>query len=203
VTRTAEDPRSAEVDHVLDLIGADLRTGGTLVGACVREGDGDPALGRLVAAGPRAAGAPGAYARVIESVREGYLLHYGEPRLVRTDDRDLALLAGDYMYASGLALLASLGDLDAVRILAELISLCAHVHTESGSGAPALWLAGAVAIGAGDDAEHDAAKEELRAGEVSGARLWRWAASGAARAGLGEELGAAAETVGFATNERR
>ncbi len=189
--------------RVLDVIAQDLRDGETLVGACVRDCDSDPALGRLAAAGPRAARAPAAYARVVESVREGYLLHYGRPRLVVTDDRDLALLAGDYMYASGLALLASLGDLDAVRVLAELISLCADAHTASGSDTPALWLAGAVAIAVGDGPEHDAAKRAFRAGDGSGAQLWSWATAAAGRAGLAEELGVAAKTVGFQANEPR
>ena len=73
-----------------------------------------PALGALAAAGPRAAAAPGEYALVVEAVREGYLLHYGEPRLLAGHDPDLALLAGDYLYALGLERLAALGDLDAV-----------------------------------------------------------------------------------------
>ena len=51
---------------------------------------------------------------MIEAVREGYLLHYGEPRIVVGADTDLALLAGDYLYALGLERLAALGDLEAV-----------------------------------------------------------------------------------------
>ena len=39
---------------------------------------------------------------MVEAVREGYLLHYGEPRLLVGADADLALLAGDYLYALGL-----------------------------------------------------------------------------------------------------
>ena len=35
---------------------------------------------------------PGEYAIVLEAVREGYLLHYGEPRLLAGHDADLALL---------------------------------------------------------------------------------------------------------------
>jgi hypothetical protein len=70
------------------------------------------------------------YALVIEAIREGYELHYGEGRVVRTEDRDLALLAGDRLYAFGLARLAALGDLEAVGILADLISLCAKAHAE-------------------------------------------------------------------------
>ena len=58
----------------------------------------------------RAAAAPGEYALVVEAVREGYLLHYGEPRLLAGHDADLALLAGDYLYALGLDRLAALGD---------------------------------------------------------------------------------------------
>ena len=37
---------------------------------------------------------------------EGYLLHFGRPRLLDTPDEDLRLLAGDYMYALGLSRLA-------------------------------------------------------------------------------------------------
>ena len=89
-----------------------------------------PTLGLRAAAGPGAAAAPGEYALVVEAVREGYLLHYGEPRLLAGHDADLALLAGDYLYALGLGRLAALGDTDAVSILAELISRCAQLHAE-------------------------------------------------------------------------
>ena len=76
----------------------------------VREPSAEPALGRLAAAGPRAAAAPGEYALLVEAIREGYLLHYGEPRLLDGADPDLVLLAGDYLYALGLERLAALGD---------------------------------------------------------------------------------------------
>lgn len=71
-----------------------------------------------------------AHAFVIEAVREGYLLHYGEPRLLAGHDADLALLAGDYLYALGIERLARTGDTDAVAVLADLISRCAQLHTE-------------------------------------------------------------------------
>ncbi len=45
-------------------------------------------------------------------------------------DDDLALLAGDYLYARGLERLAALGDLEAVRELSDLISLVAQLHAE-------------------------------------------------------------------------
>jgi hypothetical protein len=140
---------------------------------------------------------------VIESVREGYLLHYGEPRLIATDDNDLALLAGDYMYAAGLARLATVGDLEAVAELAELISLCAHAHVGGSGDSAALWLASAVAIGTGSTPQHEAAKATLRAGGDASAALWSAAAASAASAGIVEELEAAAETVGFRPSEHR
>src|SRR6478735_2933006 len=94
-------------------------------------GEAEPALGLLAAAGPRAAEAPGEYSLVIESVREGYLLHYGEPRVVVGAEPDLALLAGDYLYALGLERLAALGDLEAIRELSDLISLSAQLNAGS------------------------------------------------------------------------
>jgi hypothetical protein len=83
----------------------------------------------------------------IEAVREGYLLHYGKPRLLAGHDADLGLLAGDYLYALGLDRLARLGDVDAVAILGDLISRCAQCHTEHREDEiPALWQAAISAI---------------------------------------------------------
>jgi hypothetical protein len=80
------------------------------------------------------------YALVMEAVREGYLLHYGESRLLVGHDQDLGLLAGDYLYALGLDRLAALGDTGAVAVLSELISRCAQFHAEGrGDEVPALW----------------------------------------------------------------
>jgi hypothetical protein len=99
-----------------------------------------PKLGLLAAAGSRSAGNPAEYALVIEAVHEGYLLHYGEPRLLAGHDPDLALLAGDYLYALGLDRLAKLGDELAVAVLGDLISRCAQLQTEGGaSQIPGLW----------------------------------------------------------------
>jgi hypothetical protein len=91
----------------------------------------------------------GEYALVVEAVREGYLLHYGEPRLLAGHDPDLALLAGDYLYALGLDRLAALGDTRAVAILADLISQCARLHAEGETERlPELWRSAAAAIAA-------------------------------------------------------
>ncbi|MCW3066702.1 MAG: hypothetical protein JWN32_3874 [Solirubrobacterales bacterium] len=80
------------------------------------------------ATGPSDSGEVTDHELVIELIREGYLVHYGTGRVVRTDDPDLALLAGDRLYALGLARLAALGDLEAVSRLADLIAECAQAH---------------------------------------------------------------------------
>ncbi len=98
---------------------------------------------------PLLAGIPsGPYALTLAAVREGYLLHYGESRLVATRDGDLALLGGDRLYALALAELAALGDLDAVAALADLISDCARFHAEDEPAlAAGAWRAAVAAIG--------------------------------------------------------
>jgi hypothetical protein len=67
---------------------------------------------------------------VLEAVHEGYLLHYGVPNGFSGMDEALALLAGDSLYALGLARLAEQGDLEAVAMLADLITNCAKAHAE-------------------------------------------------------------------------
>lgn len=74
------------------------------------------------------------YALVYEAVREGYLLHYGESRLMAGHDADLGLLAGDYLYALGLDRLAAMGDTESVAVLSELIGRCARLHAEGRDG---------------------------------------------------------------------
>ena len=77
---------------------------------------------------------------VLEAVHEGYLMHYGDPNGFRGMDEDLALLAGDSLYALGLARLAEEGDLEAVAMLADVITNCAKAHAEGDPGlAEGLW----------------------------------------------------------------
>ena len=84
---------------------------------------------------------------VLEAVYEGYLLHYGEPRAFTGMDRDMRLLAGDALYALGLARLAETGDLEAVAILSDLISATAQAQAEGRAGdAEALWDASAASL---------------------------------------------------------
>jgi hypothetical protein len=125
--------------------------GGLLAETIALDGTGDEApLGRLAAAGPRARGHEADYALLVEAIYEGYLQHYGEGRVVRPGDPDLALLAGDRLYALGLARLAELGDLDGVTELADVISLAAQAHAEERPhDAPAIWESGAAAVGHG------------------------------------------------------
>jgi hypothetical protein len=109
-----------------------------------------PGPPQKAAAGPRAAGHEAEYELLLEMILEGSLLHYGSPRVVQTDDPDLALLLGDQLYALGLARLAALGDLEAVDELANVIALVAQAHAEGDpERAAAVWDAGAVAIGWG------------------------------------------------------
>lgn len=87
-----------------------------------------------------------------EIVREGYLLHYGSARWYDIDDADLALLAGDRMYAEGLALLAEDGDSEAVSALAKLIAGCAEAHAIGESDrADDLWRSTLAMLARGSD----------------------------------------------------
>jgi hypothetical protein len=87
---------------------------------------------------------------VLEAVYEGYLLHYGESRAFAGMDSDLKLLAGDSLYALGLERLASCGDVEAVRELSDLISLCALVQAEGRPElAEELWRATTLLLSGG------------------------------------------------------
>jgi hypothetical protein len=188
----------------LDPLAALLRDEETLISSLVRDPRDEPVLGALAAAGPRAADAPGDYLLLIEAIREGYLLHYGSPRLIDAADPDLRLLAGDFLYALGLERLAAHGDLEAVRELADLISLSAQLHAGGGGGEEAptakiLWLASATAVGAGGNQAHEKAKEVLRNGGDGATELLAAAASEMALgAGIQDALARASEAIGFA-----
>ena len=87
------------------------------------------------------------FALGVETIYEGYLTHYGHPRLFRPPDADTALLLGDYLYAHGLVRIADLGDVDAVRELAELISRCAYLRADGLTGDGELWVEAAGRLG--------------------------------------------------------
>jgi hypothetical protein len=103
------------------------------------------------------------YALLVEAIREGYLQHYAEGRVVRPQDADLALLAGDRLYALGLERLAAIGDLAAVAELADVIALCAQAHAEGDPArAAAIWDTGAAAVASGPRDDHEAEKLRWR-----------------------------------------
>jgi hypothetical protein len=148
-----------------------LRQEGGLMASLVQPASGnghvsDPPSPALVAArGPRTAGRREDYELLIEAIYEGYLLHYGTPRVLSVPEADLGLLAGDQLYAIGLARLVELGDTHAVAELADTITLSALAQ---GAGerelAEAVWAAGARAVGWGPSDGHRRAKDLLLAG---------------------------------------
>jgi hypothetical protein len=86
----------------------------------------------------------------LETIYEGYLLHYGRPRLFAPRDADTALLLGDYLYAHGLVRVADVGSVEAVADLGELISLCAQLRADAAPGDEAAWAATAALLGSGE-----------------------------------------------------
>jgi len=89
------------------------------------------------------------YALGLETIYEGYLLHYGRPRLFAPRDRDTGLLLGDYLYAHGLVHVAAYETVDAVADLSALISLCAQLRASGRDGDGAVWAATASLLGEG------------------------------------------------------
>jgi hypothetical protein len=79
----------------------------------------------------------------VAAIREGHRLHH-EP----SEDPDRALLDGDRLYAQGLAELAADGDLEAVRVMADVIALSAAALGGGDSGgAEAAWEQGIRQLG--------------------------------------------------------
>jgi len=177
---------SVPTADTLGRLAATLRAEGGLLAAALApeaernarvEREGDPALGALTASGPRSSCHKEELAFVMEAIREGYLLHYGAGRLLRDDDPDLVLLAGDRLYALGLDRLAALGDLEAIAELADVISLGAQAHAEGRPElAEAVWDAGTAAIGWGADDALRAAKASARDGAPDAPEALRAAA---------------------------
>ena len=126
-------------------LAGEVRERGGLLARAVATASSDGAYGAVAAAGRRASGREDDYALLVEAIHEGYLL------------------AGDRLYALGLARLAELGDLAAVGELADVISLAAQAHAEGDAErAAAVWEAGVRAVGDGPGADHEAAKAAWR-----------------------------------------
>ena len=190
---------TAPAADALRTLAAELREEGPLLEPLVADPDEPPHLGILVAAGPRCAHAPEDYAAVIEAVREGYLLHYGRPRLLPDLDPDLRLLVGDHLYARGIERLAGLDDPFAVAELSDLISLAARVNADGpgpDTASELAWIGTVVAIACGSSEERERAKAAVAEG--TDARILRDVASETARScGLAAALTDAFEGVGF------
>jgi hypothetical protein len=169
----------------LERLRALLREQGGLMASLVASGDAAAAAregcaesgaspARIAAEGPRAAGNRDEYELLVEAVYEGYLLHYGSPRVMHAPEADLGLLAGDQLYAIGLARLVALGDTRAVAELADTITLSALAHGGGELGlADAVWAAGARAVGWGSSEAHRHAKDLAFAGAPSATEAMR------------------------------
>ena len=103
----------------------------------------------------------------LETIYEGYLVHYGRSRLFAPTP-DTALLLGDYLYAHGLVRVAATGNVAAVVDLSELISLCAQARAEGRNGDGAAWAATAARLGA--RRARDCSRRAQARGECGAAR---------------------------------
>jgi hypothetical protein len=83
----------------------------------------------------------------LETVYEAYLVHYGKPRLFETPDHDEKILLGDYLYAHGLVRIEQAGGVEAVGVLADLISRCAALRADGLPGDGDAWVDAARALG--------------------------------------------------------
>jgi hypothetical protein len=114
----------------------------------------EPVFSRLVS-DPR-------FALGVETIYEGYLLHYGRARLFASPDGDVALLLGDALLAHGLVRIAATGSLAAVGDLAELLSLCAQARADGLEGDGAAWAATSALLACGGLDEARAALRDDR-----------------------------------------
>lgn len=85
----------------------------------------------------------------IETIYEGYLVHYGRSRLFSQTDPNLSLLLGDRLYARGLVHVSESGSVAVVADLATLLELCARLQAERKPGDGAVWAAAIARLGQG------------------------------------------------------
>jgi hypothetical protein len=128
---------------VVDAIACGARSESEIWAAALREApDWQPVFSELV---------PDHLKLGLETVYEAYLVHYGSARLFEAPDADEAILLGDYLYAHGLVRVADAGGVDAVRVLAELISRCAALRADGLLGDGEAWVDAARALGGSPD----------------------------------------------------
>ena len=195
-------------DRTLAALRELLAREGEAIAPALAADSGEEVVASLVAACARSRPDAAELALVMESILEGYLLHYGRPRLVVTEDEDLRLLAGDHLYALGLSRLAQLGDLDAVRALADLITSCSQAHAQERDGAAVvqvaagLWLLTALAVAAGRWPGYERALEGRAGDPVDGDGLIAEALGRSAALGVEIEAKAALIAFGRAVADR-
>jgi hypothetical protein len=144
---------------IVDAISGGARSESQVWAAALREApDWQPVFSPLV---------PEALALGLETVYEAYLVHYGRPRLFAAPDPDEAILLGDYLYAHGLVRIAEAGGVDAVRVLAELISRCAASRADGLSGDGDAWVEAARELGGAPDEDAVAHALELHSARVT------------------------------------
>jgi hypothetical protein len=178
---------SADADPLTAIAGL-LRAEGGLLGEVVVDPapDADRRITAALADVPRASVIGPDLALAAEATREAELVHHApeRARIVRTDDRDLALLAGDRLLALGLERLAAGGWTAEVAILADVVALVARLHAgaawalgpahHAGTGAPeaaqertaSLWSVAAGALGTGAEGAEARLLRAARAGHV-------------------------------------
>jgi hypothetical protein len=103
------------------------------------------------------------FALGLETIYEGYLVHYGRPRLFARREPETMLLLGDYLYAHGLVRVAAEDDVSAVADLAELISLASRLRAQGGGDDGPAWAETAAGLGGGRQTEVEVVEEALGA----------------------------------------
>ena len=88
----------------------------------------------------------------LETIYEAYLVHYGGSRLFDSPGDEERVLLGDYLYAQGLVSIAEAGGVDAVAVMADLISTCAALRATHAGADGEAWVAAARLLG-GDPEE--------------------------------------------------
>ena len=102
------------------------------------------------------------FALGVETIYEGYLLHYGRARIFAPPDGDVTLLLGDALLAHGLVRIAETGSIAAVGDGAELLSLCAQARADGVDGDGPAWAATSALLACGGLDEARAALRDDR-----------------------------------------
>ena len=198
--------RMASTSTSLAALAALLRDGENVISPYVRDTEEEPALGALAASGPRPPRRADEYTLLVEAIREGYLLHYEEPEADRGGRRRPAAARRRLPLRPRLERLAR-GRPRRGAELADLISLSAQVHAESGDGSAR--TRSPAPSGSRRRSPSARVHAEARAGEGGPpprrARcrrsMLRSAAETARQAGMGDALALAADSIGFAAKD--